>query len=74
VSVSSPHRIVSLVNRAYGRAPSFSTTDVGTFKRAVELSDEELIKIATSGGVVIDMPVPREARAQHGRDTLDKPQ
>jgi hypothetical protein len=47
-----------LLDRAFGKAPSFSTTDVNDFRRATELSDEELLKIASSGGFQLD-PVGR---------------
>jgi hypothetical protein len=47
-----------LLDRAFGKAPSFSTTDVNDFRRATEMSDEELIKIATAGGIELD-PVGR---------------
>jgi hypothetical protein len=32
-------------NRAYGKAPTFSTTDPGTFKRAIDMTDDELVAI-----------------------------
>jgi hypothetical protein len=48
-----------ILDRAYGKAPSFSTTNVGDFKRAVELSDDELIRIAAEAGLKLDPPAPR---------------
>lgn len=48
-----------LLDRGFGRAPSFSTTDVGEFRRATELSDDELAKIALAAGIKIE-PVTRE--------------
>ena len=33
---------VALLDRAYGKAPTFSTNDPGTFKRAIDMSDDEL--------------------------------
>ena len=48
-----------LLDRAYGKAPSFSTTNVGDFRRAVELSDDELIRIAAEAGLKLDPPTPR---------------
>src|SRR5262245_25516546 len=50
-----------LLDRAYGRAPSFSTTDVGDFRRAVELSDDELARIALAAGIQIE---PRATPAE----------
>ncbi|MGB0055521.1 MAG: hypothetical protein WBQ20_01935 [Methyloceanibacter sp.] len=38
---------IALLGRAYGEAPTFSTTDPTTFKRAVDLSDDELAAIVT---------------------------
>ena len=38
---------VALLDRAYGKAPTFSTTDPGTFKRAIDMSDDELAAIAS---------------------------
>ena len=35
----------TLLDRAYGKAPTFSTTDPGTFKRAIDMTDEELVAI-----------------------------
>ena len=37
----------ALLDRAYGKAPTFSTTDPGTFKRAIDMSDDELAAIAS---------------------------
>ena len=37
---------VALLDRAYGKAPTFSTTDPGTFKRAIDMTDDELAAIA----------------------------
>jgi hypothetical protein len=45
---------LALLDRAYGRPASFSTTDPSAFKRAIELSDAELIQIAAAGGINID--------------------
>jgi hypothetical protein len=46
-----------ILDRAFGKAPSFSTTDVNDFRRATDMSDDELIRIALAGGVVIEPPV-----------------
>ena len=35
----------TLLDRAYGKAPTFSTTDPTTFKKAVDMSDDELVAI-----------------------------
>ena len=35
----------SLLDRAYGKAPTFSTTDPDTFKRAIDMTDDELAAI-----------------------------
>jgi hypothetical protein len=50
---------LGLLDRGYGRPPSFSTTDANVFRRAVELSDDELIAIAAQSGLKLDPPVPR---------------
>src|SRR6476620_11361429 len=31
----------AILDRAYGRAPTFSTQDPGQFKRAIDMSDDE---------------------------------
>jgi hypothetical protein len=49
-----------VLDRGFGRSPSFSTSDPADFKRATDMSDEELIKIARAGGIEID--VPRETK------------
>jgi hypothetical protein len=48
-----------LLDRAYGKPPAFSTTSVGEFRRAVELSDDELIRIAAEAGLKLEPPVPK---------------
>ena len=35
----------SLLDRAYGKAPTFSTSDTQTFKRAIDMTDDELAAI-----------------------------
>jgi hypothetical protein len=47
-----------LLDRAYGKPPAFSTTSVGEFRRAVELSDDELIRIAAEAGLKLEPPKP----------------
>ena len=34
-----------LAGRAYGKAPTFNTNDSGTFKRAIDMTDDELAAI-----------------------------
>ncbi len=38
----------AILDRAYGKAPTFSTSDAGEFKRAVDLTDDELATIAAT--------------------------
>lgn len=53
-----------VLDRGLGKAPSFSTTDINDFRRATEMSDEELIRIAQSGGITLDLaPVSRETKS-----------
>ena len=42
---------MAVIDRAWGRPPSFSTSDSAQFKRAVDMTDDELAAIA-SGAVV----------------------
>ena len=37
---------IALPDRAYGKPPTFSTTDPTTFERAVDMTDDELAAIA----------------------------
>src|SRR5712675_891891 len=41
---------VALMDRGYGRPPQFSTGDAAQFRRAIEMSDDELASIATGSG------------------------
>ena len=43
----------TLLDRAYGKAPTFSTTDPGTFKRAIDLSDDELAAIVAKARLTV---------------------
>ena len=52
---------LALLDRGYGKPPAFSTTSVGEFRRAVELSDDELIRIAAEAGLKLDPPAPKPA-------------
>jgi hypothetical protein len=54
---------IALMDRAYGKAPAFSTTNVGEFRKAIELSDDELIRIAAEAGLKIEPPVRSTAQA-----------
>jgi hypothetical protein len=36
----------TLLDRAYGKAPTFSTSDNQAFKRAIDMTDDELTAIA----------------------------
>ena len=49
---------IALMDRAYGKAPAFSTTNVGEFRKAIELSDDELIRIAAEAGLKIEPVTP----------------
>jgi hypothetical protein len=49
---------IALMDRAFGKAPAFSTTEVSAFKRAVELSDDQLIEIAAQAGLKIEPVTP----------------
>jgi peptidoglycan hydrolase-like protein with peptidoglycan-binding domain len=38
---------------AYGKAPTFSTTDPGTFKRAIDMTDDELAAIVAKAKLTV---------------------
>ena len=38
---------IALLDRAYGKAPTFSTSDTQAFKRAIDMTDDELAAIAS---------------------------
>ena len=40
-------RSVAILDRAYGKAPTFSSTDTTQFKRAIDMTDDELAAIAS---------------------------
>lgn len=63
---------LALLDRAYGRPPSFSTTDVGDFRKAVELSDDDLLRIAAAAGIKLEpAPVSHETEQPvHAVNTL----
>ena len=37
----------AILDRAYGKAPAFSSTDTTQFKRAIDMTDDELAAIAS---------------------------
>jgi Family of unknown function (DUF5681) len=43
----------TLLDRAYGKAPTFSTTDPGTFKRAIDMTDDELAAIVAKARLTV---------------------
>ena len=43
----------TLLDRAYGKPPTFSTTDPTTFKRAVDMTDDELAAIASRANLTL---------------------
>ena len=43
----------TLLDRAYGKAPTFSTSDTQAFKRAIDMTDDELAAIAGRAKVTI---------------------
>ena len=44
---------VALLDRAYGKPPQFNTNDAGSFKRAVEMSDDELAAVAARAKLTV---------------------
>ena len=38
---------LAILDRAYGKAPTFSSTDTTQFKRAIDMTDDELAAIAS---------------------------
>ena len=57
-----------LLDRGYGRPPSFSTSDVGDFQRVQELSDQQLLDIALRAGIKLD---PQPAHTAPGLVGVD---
>ena len=43
----------TLLDRAYGKAPTFSTSDTQAFKRAIDMTDDELVQIITQAKLLI---------------------
>ena len=45
--------VIALLDRAYGKAPTFSTTDTQAVKRAIDMTDDELAAIASGAKLTI---------------------
>jgi hypothetical protein len=43
----------AVIDRAWGKAPTFSTSDPTTFKRAVDMTDDELAAIASRALTIV---------------------
>ena len=43
----------TLLDRAYGKAPTFSTSDTQAFKRAIDMTDDELAAIVAKARLTI---------------------
>ena len=43
----------TLLDRAYGKAPTFSTSDTQVFKRAIDMSDDELAAIVAGAKLTL---------------------
>ena len=43
----------AILNRAYGKAPTFNTNDSGKFKRAVDMTDDELAAIVAKAKLTV---------------------
>ena len=43
----------TLLDRAYGKAPTFSTSDTQAFKRAIDMTDDELAAIASRAKLTV---------------------
>ncbi len=43
----------AILDRAYGKAPTFNTNDSGTFKRAVDMTDDELAAIVAKARLTV---------------------
>ena len=43
----------ALLDRAYGKPPTFSTSDTQAFKRAIDMSDDELAAIASAAKLTL---------------------
>ena len=43
----------AILDRAYGKAPTFSTTDTTQFKRAIDMTDDELAAIVPEAKLTV---------------------
>ena len=43
----------ALLDRAYGKAPTFSTSDTQVFKRAIDMTDDELAAIVAKARLTV---------------------
>ena len=43
----------TLLDRAYGKAPTFSTSDTQAFKRAIDMTDDELAAIVAGAKLTV---------------------
>ena len=44
---------IALLDRAYGKAPTFSTSDTQVFKRAIDMTDDELAAIVAKAKLTV---------------------
>ena len=44
---------IALLDRAYGKAPTFSTSDTQVFKRAIDMTDDELAAIVAKARLTV---------------------
>ena len=52
ISLRPPHTRWQL-DRTYGKAPSFSTSDTQAFKRAIDMTDDELAAIVAKARLTV---------------------
>jgi hypothetical protein len=46
-----------VIDRAYGKAPAFQTGDQQEFRRAMDMSDDELARVIQSGPPLLELVV-----------------
>jgi Family of unknown function (DUF5681) len=44
---------IALLDRAYGKPPQFNTSDAGSFRKAVDMNDDELAAIAARAKLTV---------------------
>jgi hypothetical protein len=44
---------VALLDRAYGKPPQFNTNDTGNFRKAIDMTDDELAAIVAKARLTI---------------------